>query len=401
MALYDKEIDWKASSREWDIRVNLGDGDINAEAEHFITLCKEYITKVQVAYLLVGGIEVGDKTAHSSFKKAHLHVALKAINRVFPKAVKDHLKLNCLSDGTSRHYYLSIRDDSLPYSGWRDHHIKLTSKVDITKLILFEHGSLPADKRKLEHNPEFLTKAEFNKKKANDRFQQMLDIYFSGDFDDREMFVKYGQSWAKAKADIKKTMPPVSCPDPPLGKFPDGKNLLIFGKTGTGKSLYVKWKYPNVYQRDPLELKWYNGFQPALHSHIYYEDMDIYFFNKKDITPSQWKVWLDPYSTYQGAMKYESPIDNIHHPVIVTSQYEIHEWFMNAHINAKDDIMAMQRRFNAVDIKDLLRKEGIRLKPNLPPHQKPEDCFEPWDYENNCSPVEDQPEVPIAVVSVT
>ena len=63
--------------------------------------------------------------------------------------------------------------------------------------------------------------------------------------------------------------------------------------------------------------------------------------------------------------------------------------------------MSMQRRFNAVDIKDLLRKEGIRLKPNLPPHQKPEDCFEPWDYENNCSPVEDQPEVPIAVVSVT
>jgi hypothetical protein len=175
--------------------------------------------------------------------------------------------------------------------------------VDITKLILFEHGSLPADKRKLEHNPESLTKAEYQKKKANDRFQQMLEIYFSGDFDDREMFVKYGQAWAKAKADIKKTMPPVQCPDPPLGKFPDGKNLLIFGKTGTGKSLYVKWKYPSVYQRDPLELKWYNGFQPEIHSHIYYEDMDVYFFNKRDITPSQWKVRLDPYSTYQGATK--------------------------------------------------------------------------------------------------
>lgn len=392
MALYDTEIDWKASSREWDIRVNLGDGDINAEAEHFVRLCKEYITKVQVAYLLVGGIEVGDKTSHSSYKKAHLHVALKAINRVFPKAVKDHLKLNRLSDGTSRHYYLSVRDNRFPYSGWRNHHIKLDSKVDVTKLVLFEHGSLPVDKRQIEYNPEFgLTKAETKKQKTDNKYQEMLETFLSGDFTDTEMLRKYGHSWVLAKSGIKKTLGPVECPDPPNGKFPDGRNLLIFGKTGTGKSLYVKLKYPNVYQRDPLEMKWFNGFKPTEHTHIYYEDMDVHLFNRQDLSPAQWKVWMDPYSTYQGAMKYEAPLINIRHPVIVTSQYEIHEWFKNGHINLVDDIMAVKRRFNAIDIKDLLRMEGIRLKPNLPPHQKPEDCFEPWDYENDCSPVEDQP----------
>lgn len=401
MALYDKEIDWKASSREWDIRVNLGDEDINREAEHFVTLCKEYITKVKVSYLLVGGIEVGDNTSHSSFKKAHLHVCLKTVDRVYPKAVKDKLKLNCLSNGTSRNYYLSMRSDGLSYSGWRDHHIKVNTKLDVTKLVLFEHGSLPVDKRKPEYSPDFIPKAEFKKQKRDEKYQEMLDTFLSGDFNDTEMLQKYGHAWVIAKAGIKKTLGPVDCPEPPNGRFPDGKNLLIYGETGTGKSLYVKWKYPNVYQRDPLEMKWFNGFKPTEHTHMYYEDMDVHLFNRHDLSPAQWKVWFDPYSTYQGAMKYEAPINNIRHPVIVTSQYPIHKWFMNGHINIEEDIMAVKRRFNAIDIKDLLRKEGIRLKPNLPPHQKPEDCFEPWDYENNCSPVDDQPAATCAVVSVT
>lgn len=434
MPLYDTPIDWKAPSREWDIRVNLGDKDIHAEAEHFVSLCKKYITKVNVAYILVGGIEVGDKPDHSSFKKAHLHVALKTLDRVYPKAVKDKLELNCMSDGTSRNYYLAMRPNSLTYVGWRDHHIKLVTKIDTSKLILFEHGSLPKDKRKLEEPPSGIiterpnidtidywrekgytlsvsqdadlgstvysfvkprqTKAEYKKAKANDRFQEMLEIYLSGDFDDREMLSKYGMAWATAKVQFKRTMGPVNCPDPPEGHFPDGKNILIYGPPGTGKSLYVKWKYPRVYQRDPLEMKWFNGFKPGYHTHIYYEDMDVHLFNRRDLSPAQWKVWMDPYSTYQGAMKYESPIDNIHHPVIVTSNYTIDQWFNDGHKYSTTDIQAISRRFNVIHIKDLLRKEGIRLKPNLPPHQKPENCFEPWDYENSNVVPTFNPELP-------
>lgn len=383
MPLYDKPIDWKAPSREWDIRVNLGNTNIDAEAEYFVSLCKEYVTKVNVTYLLVGGIEVGDNSEHSSFEKSHLHVALKTVDRVYPKAIKDKLKLNCLKDGTSRNYYLTMRPNGLSYLGWRDHHIKLRTKVDLSKLILFEHGTLPSDKRKREENPERVTKAEFKKMKSAERYQEMLEIFLTGDYDDREMLVKYGMAWAQAKTQFKKTMGPTQCPDPPEGHFPDGKNLLIYGPPGSGKSLYVKWKYPKVYQRDPLEMKWFNGFKPGYHTHIYYEDMDIHLFNRRDLSPAQWKVWLDPYSTYQGAMKYESPLDGIHHPVIVTSNYQIGEWFSPSHMYLQTDYQAIVRRFNCIHINDLLRKEGIRLKPNLLPHQKAEDCFEPWDYKNS------------------
>lgn len=383
MEFKKQKVDWSQMSREWDIRINLGEDNIEAEAEHFIAVCKKYIAKGNVSYLLVGGIEIGDNPAHTSFEKAHLHVAIKLNNRISRKSIKDKLELNRFSDGTRRQAYYEPRDQSLSYSGWISHHMKERTKIDKTKLKLFEHGSRPADKRKYEGDSgERLNKAEYNKKKGAERYQEMLEIFRSGTFDDYEMCKQYGAAWSIQKAQFLKMFGAVPCCDPPLGKFPDGKNLLIYGPPGHGKSAYVAWKFPKCFKRNALNYKFWDGFKPSYHTHILYDDMDRKMFNGRDIGPGQWKVWLDPHQSYSGEIKFQAPLDNIRHPVVITSNYHWSEWFQPGY-GIETDKEAMKRRLTAVHIDDLLKSEGIRL---IPEDRRPKNTtdpsqlFEPYDW---------------------
>lgn len=399
-----KTIDWKAPSREWDIRVNLGE-DYQRELEYFKALVVKYIETVNVIYFLVGGVELGENQQHSSFQQHHVHCALVTKERVYPKALKDKLSLSNFSDGSPRQYYLKMRPFEYSYKGWYDHHAKSATKVnkldagilfgeddsnyvammEKKTYVFFEYGTLPKDKkRKLEVGE---TKREKRQMFSEQRAHDMFEIFLSGDYDDIEMFRRYGTSWPRNKTQFQKLIGLRECPEPPEGKFPDGKNLVIYGPPGTGKSLFVKWKYPKAFYRGADGYQFWDGFRPKEHTHVYYEDMDRAMFNARGLGSGQWKIWLDPNGVYNGNIKFEAPLQNIQHPVIVTSNYHPSLWF-EPHINVETDKAALLRRLRVVHIDDLLKEEGIRLKPNLPPNSKIEDCFEPWDYSTPIIPTE-------------
>ena len=339
-----KQIDWKAPSREWDIRINLGE-DYQKELEYFKALVVKYIETVNVIYFLIGGVELGENQQHSSFKQYHVHCALVTKERVYPKALKDKLSLSNFSDGSPRHYYLKMRPFEYSYQGWYDHHAKFATKVNkvdesvllgsddseyVAKIerdtyVFFEYGTLPNDKRRKLEIGE--TKREKRQMLSEQRAQDMFEIFLSGDYDDIEMFRRYGPSWPRNKTQFQKLVGLRECPEPPEGKFPDGKNLVIYGPPGTGKSLFVKWKYPKAFYRGADGYQFWDGFRPKEHTHVYYEDMDRAMFNARGLPPGQWKIWLDPNGVYNGNIKFEAPLQNIRHPVIVTSNYHPSSWF--------------------------------------------------------------------------
>lgn len=403
-----KEIDWTAPSREWDIRVNLGE-DYQKELKYFKALVLKYIETVNVVYFLIGEVERGENQEHSSYEQYHVHAGLITKDRVYPRALKEKLGLNKFSDGTSRHYYLRMRKFEYTYQGWYNHHCKPETKVNrLNEGILlgmdsfreiedaerkaychYQYGTLPIDKkRKLD--PEGKTKREIRESNIFQRAQDMFAIFLSGDYDDKEMFVRYGMAWPRNKTQFQKLVGLRECPEPPEGKFPDGKNLVIYGPPGTGKSLFVKWKYPKAFYRGADGYQFWDGFRPKEHTHVYYEDMDRAMFNARGLPPGQWKIWLDPNGVYNGNIKFEAPLQNIRHPVIVTSNYHPSSWF-EPHFNIETDKVALLRRLRVVHIDDLLKEEGIRLKPNLPPNSKIEDCFEPWDYSTPIIPTQHVP----------
>lgn len=392
-----KQLDWSAPSREWDIRVNLGE-DYQKELEHFMKNVRSYIENVNVVYFLVGEVERGENQEHSSYEQFHVHAGLVTKDRVYPRALKEKLGLNKFSDGTSRHYYLRMRKYEYTYQGWYDHHCKPETKVNKLDLgtILgmnsipeieeakrktychYQYGTLPIDKkRKLD--PEGKTRREIRDANIFQRDQDMFAIFESGDYDDKEMFARYGMAWTRNKANFMKILGSRPCPEAPLGRFPDGKTLCIWGPPGTGKSLYVQWKFPKAYYRMPDNYAFWDGFNPRYHTHIYYEDMDRATFNQRGTPPGQWKVWLDDQGKYNANIKFEMPWSNVRHPVIITSNFHPTDWFVPHH-GIEVDKEALLRRLRVVHINDLLKEEGVRLKPNVPPHSKPEDCFEPWDY---------------------
>lgn len=394
-------FDWKTPAREWDIRVNL-DGDLDKETEYFLYLCKQYTENVQCKFFLVGGVEKGLNPKHSSFKRYHVHVCLITKDRVYPVALKNKLSLSKLSDGTKRSYYLNIRPINFPYKGWIDHHTKCATKIYCScdasilsctseeerkehrmgKHTLFRFGDPPNDKRKSPEvdAEEGISLLMSKKAKSEERFQEMFDLFMAGDYDHAQMVRTYGKAWLQNYKDFVKMFGGRPCPDPPLGHFPDGKNLVIWGPPGTGKSLYVKWKYPNCFYRSAVNYKYWDGFRPEEHSHIYYEDMDRAMFNSRDIGPGQWKIWLDPEGIYDGEIKFQAPLAKIRHPVIVTSNYHPSEWLLPGYGSEKDK-EAILRRLRVVHIDELLRAEGVRLKRGMPPKSDPAECFESYNYE--------------------
>ena len=188
------------------------------------------------------------------------------------------------------------------------------------------------------------------------------------------MISKYGVSWIRMCGEFERSGIPRECPPPPEGNFPDGKNLWIYGPPRTGKDLYVKWKFPRNFWRDSTNYRFWNGFRPKYHTHIYYEDLTRQSFDK--MGQDFWKPLLDPNSKYSGDIKFKNPIQNIRHPIIVTSNYHPGE-MLHAMYGIELEKDAIVKRFRVVHINELLRSEGVKLNPDRIPNSKPEECFVP------------------------
>lgn len=134
-------ISYKFEDRQWDCRFNVPTDDY---LEDIVQAIQEEDAKGKFKYILIGGVEVGTRPTHSDYQVKHIHVAVLFHNRASKSSILKNWKIK---EGLG--YYLVPRNRELPYKNWREHHIKEFSKVDTSKLLLYERGELPADgKRK-------------------------------------------------------------------------------------------------------------------------------------------------------------------------------------------------------------------------------------------------------------
>lgn len=96
--------EWAEQDRQWDIRINLGDGDCTlAEAS---TELDWFVDKVRawdkIKYVFVGGIEVGDNPSQDDFKRFHVHVCLILFTPNTRRAVVHNLGLAIYSTRKQR-----------------------------------------------------------------------------------------------------------------------------------------------------------------------------------------------------------------------------------------------------------------------------------------------------------
>ena len=182
-------------------------------------------------------------------------------------------------------------------------------------------------------------------------------------------------------------------------KTPDIKHthLWVVGPTGSGKTAYIMRTWPNAYQKDLCNPNFeeYNN-----ESIVVMDDMD----NKRlrHMTVGKLKNLCNPAGT-RCKVNYGTVF--VKAQIIVTSQYTIEECFKHKgkkqfvsrddeiveNIKDDPDYQAIARRFDQVNIRDLLFQANLQLKSKgdiaaLTPEQSAAyDLFEPYDIEKrNC-----------------
>lgn len=76
----------------------------------------------------------------------------------------------------------------------------------------------------------------------------------------------------------------------------------------------------------------------------------------------QWKQWSDPSHGYTVSMKYGAPIYGVTLPLIVTSNYTPHDLMAPDARYPSQELAALTRRFEVIHIRDLLTREGLKLR---------------------------------------
>ena len=126
--------DFTKRSDQFDIRINIID---NVWLDTFIDSLPNYCNGGSVRYMHVSGVEIGDNPDYDSYGKAHIHIALILHNHTTKRAIVKKF----IPDGQG--FYVEPRDKTKPLSGWQSYHFKVKTKIDPTKLCLFQYGELP------------------------------------------------------------------------------------------------------------------------------------------------------------------------------------------------------------------------------------------------------------------
>lgn len=345
--------EWAEQDRQWDIRINLapGDGSLEdavKELAWFVDKCKAWD---KIKYIFVGGIEVGDKPSQDDYNRFHVHVCLILFTPNTRRAVVHNLGLAVYSNRRPRSYYISKRNPFASFTGWRNHHSKLKTKVQ-NDLIAYEAGEPPK-----EYASQLLKKGEPGKLKQDDMLREIMQLFAQGKKD--LAFQEYPALTLRYHAQITSMVKtrleqPVSIDHTPC--------LWIWGEPGTGKSAYVAWKFPKAFKKSLAknEVLYWNGIDLDWHTHVYIEDIGPEAF--KNIGMEQLKQWADPSHGYTISLKYGAPIMGVTLGLIITSNYQPGELPEEGMRYKRTEMEAIQRRFEIIHIKDLLKREKLSLK---------------------------------------
>ena len=122
MASSNRAVPHHTIDRQWDARFNV---PTDEDLQLLLNAIKAEDEAGKFRYVLVGGVEIGDRPYQDDYLCKHVHVALIYVNRVTKASILKNLKI------TQGHgYYLVPRKRELPFKGWREHHTKAKTKIN-------------------------------------------------------------------------------------------------------------------------------------------------------------------------------------------------------------------------------------------------------------------------------
>lgn len=337
---------FRVSDRQWDIRVNIPNEEYLTS---LITKIREDIEQARIQYVLIGGIEIGTKPAHSDYGHEHVHIAVIFVNKISGKALSGNWNL-----GNGVNYYIRPRDRSLPYTGWRNHHIKELTKVDKEKCIIFEDGKLPSDVAKAVDGQYTKRSEEEKKRKLDEILIDMRDLLEQEK--DEEAFKKYPRNYLlygeRLKAAFHQKRDKLQSSGDP--------HIWLHGPAGCGKSAVLNFIYPDYYKKN-LYNRFFDLYDPKKHTHIMLEDLDHDAVDK--LSTNFLKTICDEHG-FPVDQKYKTP-QLARSTILVTSNFTIRDVIWNsdeANVFGKaENCKAIQRRFWMVEAKEFLRILGLKL----------------------------------------
>ena len=335
----DKTVAYNFADRQWDCRINVPTQDY---LDIVVANIMEESAQGKFRYILVGGVEIGTRPNQGDYLLRHIHIAAIFCNRVTKSSI---IKNWGIIEGHG--YYLVPRNRDLPYSGWRSHHIKDFSKVDVSEKMLFEKGELPEDTKK----DVVKRSSEEKKRKLDEILIDMRAMYEENKTED-EIFAKFPRNTilygARLKAMVKQK----------ANFFGDktDPNIWLFGFPGTGKTAILKFLYPNTYKKD-LSNRFFDLYDPTQHSHVILEDLDHDAVERLGI---QFLKTICDEGGFPIDQKYKTP-QLTRTTCLVSSNFCIGDILPADLRGVEMTKAALYRRFLQVRIDNFLRLLGLKL----------------------------------------
>ena len=364
-------VPFHAIDREWDARFNV---PVDADVDLLLANIQQEAQQGKYRYVMVSGIEVGTKPFQPDYLIRHVHVAFVFINRVTKSSILKNLQIK-----QDLGYYLVPRNRALPYSGWVKHHKKTESKLDETSLVLFEHGTLPLDK--VGTSDQVTKRSDVEKKRKLDEIIiEMKEMIERGE--DDEAFKKFPRNYLTYGEKLKSIIHQRR----DFFKSNGNPHIWVSGGPGTGKSAILQVIYPDYYNKN-LDSKFFDRYDSKIHSHVLLQDVDHGTIEK--LGPQFIKSICDE-AGYPVDQKYKTPqIERL--TILVTSNFQIRDVLPEDMPGRRENLAAIERRFFAVNIRDLLHVLGIKLlsKYEITQLKKqgntdPKAIFMAWDYLRDC-----------------
>ena len=364
-------VPFATEDRQWDCRFNV---QLDSDLEQLLESIKRDAATGRIKYVLVGGVEVGTKPYQDDYQIKHVHVAVMFVNRVSKRAL-----LTSWNIKQGNGYYLVPRNRNLPYSGWKAHHIKEFSKVDPTKRILYEMGTLPKDHA--TQGETFVKRSDEEKKRKIDEVLIDMRTMIEGG-QDQEAWKKYPRTYLQYGEKIKSMLQQKkdklqSTGDP---------HLWVRGSAGCGKSSLLAFIYPKTYKKN-LYNKFFDLYDPSIHTHVMLEDLD--HDAVEHLSLNFIKTLCDE-SGFSFDQKYKTP-QLARTTVLVTSNFNITSVVRESerlnNFGKSANLLAIQRRFWEIEGHELLRLLGLKLLPKYElgvlkkeGNSDPSKLFISWDY---------------------
>ena len=375
-------VNFATEDKQWDARFNVQE---IADLDNLLTNITAHYNSGRLTYILVGGVEIGTKPYQDDYQIKHVHVAAMFANRISKKSILTNWGVK-----TGNGYYLVPRNRILPYSGWKTHHIKEFSKVDPNKRTLLEMGTMPKDHAM--PGETFVKRSDEEKKRKIDDVLIDMRTMIENE-QEKEAWTKYPRTYLqygeKIKAMIDQKRDKLKSTGDP--------HIWLHGGPGIGKSAVLNYIYPNYYKKN-LYNKFFDLYNPSIHTHVMLEDLDHDAIDKLSV--NFLKTLCDE-AGFAIDQKYKTP-QLTRATILVTSNFTIddvvhHSEETNHNARALNK-QALCRRFWHIEIKQLLQLLGLKLLPNFEIQElkkkgntDPGKLFINWDYISDlptCEPIQ-------------